>query len=1089
MTPERWQQIEQLYHDALDCEPNQRAAMLDKACAGDDGLRSEVEALLAANDQTGGFLDKHALSVEAKEMAAEQISTLIQIPAIQHFSHYQILSKIGAGGMGEVYLARDARLDRRVAIKVLPPHFTADPSRLQRFAREAKAASVLNHPSILTIYEIGQVRTESGLVHFIATEYVEGATLRARLAESPMTLREALDAAIQIAAALDAAHRAGIIHRDIKPENLMLRPDGLVKVLDFGLAKLTVAQPIVELHANSTSTAQGMLLGTPRYMSPEQARGRKVDARSDIFSLGSVLYEMLTGRPPFQGESLADLFAEILQKEPPPLAQFVAQIPAGQIPAGMQRIVSRAIAKECADRYQSARELQFDLQALSQQLSADALARQPRPNEARNGQPEKAITTSQPGKVVTGKFSSWTDSLASILTLSVPGRAVSVARILLATVVLAVAGLGVWLFLRPGGKSTLPSRELKFEMIYSKAGQDNVLLPDSHFSPDGETIAFAASGDGNNLWVRQIGGDRDSQITFGKWDDGVPLWSPSGKKIAFVSNRNHELGIWTTLSLGSTPVLVKTLGGPETISTRGTLKLLTWTKDESAIYYGWDRVLFRLDLNSKESVPVLAAKQPFQLPEDFSLSPNEQQVAFIAQNSGQENRQYDVWRVELGSGTPHRVTNDAYLDQTPLWISDDKLLYNSSRNDRLQIYLADLAGGEPALISTSDHQCRLTDYSARSNRLLCYEQRDESNIFAAQIESGEERQMTDDLGPEFWSTVSPDGQTLLYQVIQGDRLVWDPRRSLLFTKPARAKGQSVRLAANAYEAQWSPNGEQVGFLRLVGAVSQLWMIKSAGGEEKALVTDNVIFGGQRNGPPYNRVHARAWNWSPDSRQIAYAARQDGVANVWTVSADGAKKRQVSSSTDSALRFDCPTWSPDGQQFAYLSEPSRKPASGKQLASLWVSGQQQPAMIYQTESVLRLLGWLSNEQLLVALADRGDGSMSQPTAVKLFSIWISASNPPAAPIQIGSLSDTYLSSLRLSPNGRAVAFVKMLNGRNDLWLAALNHSRLAQEKKLTGNSDPSFYFSSLAWSPDGKTIYYDRQTRWSLLTMVEGFNEK
>jgi serine/threonine protein kinase len=1083
MTPERWQDIERLYHEALEREADARPAFLEKACAGDEALGHEVNALLAANQNAEGFLDEHALAVEAKVMAAEQIPTLILPPAIQHFSHYQILSKIGVGGMGEVYLARDTMLERRVAIKVLPSQFTTDTGRLQRFTREAKTASSLNHPNILTIYEIGHVQADSGLIHFIATEYVEGITLRSRLAAGPMTLREALDVTIQIAAALDAAHRAGIVHRDIKPENLMLRPDGLVKVLDFGLAKLTVSQSQIEFEENLTSTAQGVVLGTPRYMSPEQARGKKVDGRSDVFSLGSVLHEMLTGQSPFQGESVADLFAAILEKEPPPLSLFVSGLP-----VKMQGIVNRTLAKDCAARYPSAGELQIDLQTLGQQLSAETLSLQRSATSLANNPLDEARTTSQSVKVVTSKLSNWTDSLASILTLSAPGQAISLARMLFATVILGVAGLVVWIFLRPANRSAV-ARELKFEMIYSKAGQDNVLLPDSHFSPDGETIAFAASGDGNNILVRQIGGDRDSQVTFGNWDDGFPLWSPNGRKIAFVSNRNNELGIWTTLSLGSTPVLIKTLGGRETISTRGTLKLLTWTKDESAIYYKWDRVLFRLNLNSKESVPVLSPNQPFQLPEDFAISPNEQQVAFVAQSKGQENRQYDLWRVELGSGTPHRMTNDPYLDQTPLWISDDKLLYNSSRNDRLQIFLADLSGGEPVLISTSDHQCRLTDYSAKSNRLLCYEQRDESNIFALQTETGEDRQITDDLGPEFWSTVSPDGQTLLYQVLQGDRLVWDPRRSLLFTKPTLVKGQAVRLVSNAFEAQWSPSGEQVGFLRLVGAVSQLWMIKSAGGEEKVLVTDNIIFGGQRNGPPYNRVHARAWNWSPDGNQIAYAAQLDGVGNVWTVDSNGAKKRQVSSNTDSTLRFDCPTWSPDGRLFAYLSEPARKPASGKQIASLWVGGQEQPVMIFQTESVLRLLGWLSNEQLIVALADRVGGSTSQPTTIRVFSIGIAPTNRQSAPTQIGSLTQSYLSSLRLSPSGRVVAFVKTEKDRTDLWLATLNHNRLAQERKLTSNSDPSFYFSSLAWSPDGKTIYYDKQTRWSLLTMVEGFNEK
>jgi eukaryotic-like serine/threonine-protein kinase len=213
MTPERWQLIQQLYYDSQDRTPQERAAWLAEACAGDDTLRREVEILLAANEQASHFLHTPAFQLEAPQLAE---SSLI-LPSGERFGHYQILAKIGAGGMGEVYLAEDTSLERKVALKVLPPRFTADAGRLQRFIREAKTASALNHPNIITIYEIGQ----QGDIHFIATEYIEGVTLRQQLGQGKLDLRLALEVARQIAAALDTAHRAGIIHRDIKPENIM----------------------------------------------------------------------------------------------------------------------------------------------------------------------------------------------------------------------------------------------------------------------------------------------------------------------------------------------------------------------------------------------------------------------------------------------------------------------------------------------------------------------------------------------------------------------------------------------------------------------------------------------------------------------------------------------------------------------------------------------------------------------------------------------------------------------------------------------------------------------------------------------------
>src|SRR5215471_14141322 len=299
MEPERWRQIESLYYAALERDATERAAFLIEACAGDEELRRQMESLLEAHEQAEGFLDLPALEITAREIAEDQAQTM----SGRMISHYQVLSLLGAGGMGEVYLAEDTRLGRKVALKLLPQKFTQDRERALRFQQEARAASALNHPNILTIYEIGEFEGR----HFIATEFIDGQTLR-MLMNAQIKLRAALDVATQVASALAAAHEAGIVHRDIKPENVMARRDGYVKVLDFGLAKLTErfspGQTASDSDASSEElvhTDPGKLMGTARYMSPEQIRGLEADGRSDVFSLGIVLYEMLTGRAPFDG--------------------------------------------------------------------------------------------------------------------------------------------------------------------------------------------------------------------------------------------------------------------------------------------------------------------------------------------------------------------------------------------------------------------------------------------------------------------------------------------------------------------------------------------------------------------------------------------------------------------------------------------------------------------------------------------------------------------------------------------------------------------------------------------------------------------
>src|SRR5215468_8172415 len=361
MKPQRWQQINDLFQSAVERAPEERTAFLEQACHGDDGLRREVESLIALDERAENFIETPAFEVAPELLTSERTGAMMG----ELIGHYRIESLIGVGGMGEVYLARDLQLGRKAALKLLPERLTADETQLSRFKSEARSASALNHPNILTVYEIGS----DGKRQFIATEFIEGVTLRTRLADGRMKLCDAVAIAVQVASALAAAHEAGVVHRDVKPENIMLRPDGYVKVLDFGIAKLTQggrAQEHQELATTAAlQTRTGLILGTGRYMSPEQARGQKVDARSDIWSLGVVLYEIVTGSPPFRGETPSDCIAAILTADPAPLSSI-----SPDVPAKLESILQKALSKNVDERYQRIEEMLAELRTLKAKVEA-----------------------------------------------------------------------------------------------------------------------------------------------------------------------------------------------------------------------------------------------------------------------------------------------------------------------------------------------------------------------------------------------------------------------------------------------------------------------------------------------------------------------------------------------------------------------------------------------------------------------------------------------------------------------------------------------------------------------------------------------
>src|ERR1041385_1119566 len=551
MTPQRWQRVKEIFQDALNRAPSERAAFVADASGGDDLVRQEVESLMSSDGRSGTFLDSPAYEAAA-EMIVNDKSGLKKGRTIGPF---EVLSFISRGGMGEVYLAHDPRLSRKVALKVLPASFTKDDDRLRRFEQEARAASALNHPNIITIYEI----LKTGSTHVIAAEFVEGETVRQRLARSPLPLPESLHVALHVADALSAAHKVGIIHRDIKPENIMLRPDGYVKVLDFGLAKLAEESPDVPIEEALTKqvrTGSGVVMGTAGYMSPEQARGKAVDARTDIFSLGAVIYELVTHRKPFDGETPSDVMAAILKTEPPPLTAFFADAP-----PELSRIVMKALRKDPEQRYQSVKELLIDLRSLKQDLEFQEKMGSRAP--AANLQTATAVVTptASTGEVRSA-FSTITDSLTFEIKRH---RFATAASAVLLLVVLTAGAYGLYRYFR-----TTP---VHFQTTKVTRLTNSGKVIDATLTPDGRYVVYTLSdARKQSIWIRQVSTAND-KVVVPPADVGVfgITVSHDNNDLYYVIKQQLDKGtLYRVPVFGGTPTkITEWLDGPVTLSPDG----------------------------------------------------------------------------------------------------------------------------------------------------------------------------------------------------------------------------------------------------------------------------------------------------------------------------------------------------------------------------------------------------------------------------------------------------------------------------------------------------------------------------------------
>jgi len=978
----------------------------------------------------------------------------VTIAAGTKIGRYEIRSKIGAGGMGEVYLARDTLLDRRVALKVLPEDVASHPQRMQRFVQEAKAASSLNHPNILTIHEIG---TETG-AHFIATEFIDGETLGRQMLSSPLAMTEAIDIALQVASALASAHAAGIVHRDIKPENIMLRRDGIVKVLDFGLAKLTEHWRPDEVDQDAATKAMvhtepGVVMGTTAYMSPEQARGLEIDARTDIWSLGVVLYEMITGRAPFKSETAGDTSAAILKTEPLALSQHVPETP-----SELERIVRKALQKDREERYQVVKDLLLDLKSLKRDLDLSV-------EFDRSGAPlshERRLSGAAEQTPGSGTYvSNQTSALTQQLGLTSNARWLWLATIVLILIVLA-GGWYWWRQHRELDASRLATLTV-VQLVSRKNDLGETGASHARFSPDGKFVAYAATRGGNSsIWLKQVGGGEPFTNQSEQGTASSPIWSPDGLQIAFLSKRDTQNGIWTMPAFGGSPTLLKSLES-------ASRELIAWSK-KGTIYFELQGNLHALDVGSQQvsQLTKFNLSKPFD--RSFSISPDEERIAY----TDDKDDQVDIFVMPRSGGLPVRVTNDRAVESNLVWTPDSqRILCSSNRNGIRQILLAYLDGRAPVQLTVNDSDSEVLDVSPDGAKILYGTVRDESDLWSVKLDQ-KELQLTSDIGVELWPDVAPDGKTIAYQATHatsGAKLF----NCLLMAKSVSSDTPATQLASDGFAARWSPDGKQIAFLRYTSGPSNLWVVHATGGDAKPVTTGGIMFGGFSR-LPYNPLETQDFQWSADSRQLVYCANTSGVANVWQISVDGSGATQLSDNTDANLHFFNPAWSPDGRSVAWLAVST---AQKKMSWSIWLGTEGKGKQIFQSDSVLGLIGWSQSGQELIVKTSASKSVPNVPVDVNLLAVAITGSTPRS----LARLDTTYFQNIKLAPAGNQIGFVTREDNADSL--RVIPASGGAAKTIITSN-DSRVYFSGLVWSPDGKTLYYGKQASWSVLSMIDNF---
>jgi eukaryotic-like serine/threonine-protein kinase len=784
---------------------------------------------------------------------------------------YEILGAIGAGGMGEVYRARDPRLGREVAIKVLPASLSQDADRLRRFEQEARAASALNHPNILAIHDIGS--DSSTGAPYVVSELLEGETLRERIGGTALAPRRTLEIARQIALGLAAAHEKGIVHRDLKPENVFLTSDARVKILDFGIAKLTQPEGATASQTNlptqSPGTEPGVVIGTIGYMSPEQVRGKPVDARSDIFSFGAILYEMLSGRRAFRGDTAADTMTAILKEDPPELSETHKNVP----PA-LQRIVRHCLEKSPEARFRSASDIAFDLEAVSE---------------------------------------------TSVESRAIVAPGVSSARILRSAIAAVVAAGLLLLAYRAGRRSPTAAAPPTLQAYFTQLTSDPGVEQFPALSPDGKLLAYVSRASGNqDIYVLRVGGKNPINLTKDEpADDIEPAFSPDSSQIAFRSERQGG-GIFLMGSTGESVRRLTDSGYTPAWSPDGRQIVFVTESIHDPLDRAYTSELWSVDVASgaKRKLFVGDAVQP-------SVSPHGLRIAFWGLSHGSQRDIFTIPLKGLAPGEkPVAVTDDAPVDWNPVWSPDGRFLYfGSNRGGTLNLWrmaIDEASGktlGAPDPLTTPSRWSGFFSITGDGKHIayLALDQMISIERFAfdpaaARPLGGATSILRGSLNliePD----ISPDGEWIVLRSTGAQDDLY-----LL-----KSDGSALRqLTSDAWRERtpvWSPDGKRIAFHSDRGGTYEAWTILPDGSGLTQLT----------HSKGHDVLQPR---WSPDGSRIAW---EDGDhAGIIDVSKTGAENNEEIPRISESLTFFPRTWSADGRAIYGSAAGAGSPDAG-----IWV----------------------------------------------------------------------------------------------------------------------------------------------------------
>lgn len=928
------------------------------------------------------------------ELAPEFVNS--QLSPGTKLGRYEIRSQLGAGGMGEVYLALDTELDRTVALKVLPSHLASDQQRMRRFMQEAKAASSLNHQNIITIYEIGG--TDS--TRFIATELIDGVTLRQRLKSGSVDVHEVFEIGIQIASGLAAAHEAGIVHRDIKPENIMLRKrDGFVKVLDFGLVKLTESPATTADTEAPTralvNTDAGTVMGTVLYMSPEQARGKPVDERTDIWSLGVILYEMVTGVTPFSGDTSADVIAAIVKSEPTPIARF-----APNAPDKLWEIINKALEKDRDDRYQTIKDLLVDLRRLKKRLDLDAEIDRSVPNYSQGDtlQSTDPVTlTRSAASTVSAEAPRPTTSAEYLISEIKRHRTGAILAVL---AIIAVLALGAVVLLKFIGKEKAPpTGAMKITKLTSGGRLNNLLIDGStSISPDGKYVVFTLLDEGKvSIWVRQVSTGSDVQIvpagplrnngttisndgefvyyiavdrdTDSRMLFQVPLlggtprkilndvpapisFSPDGKQFAFVRSSPHTADALMVANIdGSGARSLATRRGNDWFNAEG----VSWSPDGKTIAVaagtdtgGTSMTVMGYSLSDGTLRPLTSKKWSGAVRRLIWLKDGSGLVVAALDNPGTLRRS-QLWFISQPDGIARRITNDLNgYGGVSLGVSDDtKTLVTVQSTPSVQIWTTN--AGEPA-----DKALKITH--------------------------GE----VDGASGIVWL---PNGN-IIFVTQSGDT------QELWISKPDGTDAKRLGTVDETTEIlSPSSDGRYIFYTSLQSGIPHIWRMNVDGSELKQITSgDYADF---------------APACSPDGRWVLFSSFRSGKQNLWRVSVDGGEPQQL---TDKFVERG--SYSPDGKFIAAGEFLTSDGATGK-IAILSSEGGE-PLKLLDPPSGLNIaeLVWSNDGKSLVVRGDRNGAS-------NLWGLPLEG----GAPKQLTNFTSDLIYGFAVSPDGKRYALAR------------------------------------------------------------------